>query len=132
MDTFKKIKSLAENRIDFFQDSTHGFYKWSPTYFYELAKEIVEAEYENKGNNKVYLEYELCDIFWDYICLVSALKSEWKIDSIESVLEKTLRKFSERVWEDGRWKEKNWEEIKAKQKQDIAQEHLQYSKNNNF
>jgi NTP pyrophosphatase (non-canonical NTP hydrolase) len=76
MDFYKKLEILASKRINTFYHTKHDFYKGSQTYFEEIHKEINEAEAENKINNKIYLEYELGDIFWDYMCLLQSLKAE--------------------------------------------------------
>jgi hypothetical protein len=70
----------------------------------------------------VYLENELGDVFWDYICLLNSLKVEWKIDSIDSVLKRSYDKFSERSWVDGRGMIP-WDEIKKTQKLKLEKEH---------
>ena len=131
MDFYKKLEILASKRINTFYHTKHDFYKGSQTYFEEIHKEINEAEAENKINNKIYLEYELGDIFWDYMCLLQSLKAEWKIESVESILERTYHKFIQRVWEDGSWKGIIWDDIKKIQKQDMEDEHKEYCKKNN-
>jgi len=122
MNFYEKIKTLSENRIAFFLEKNHEWYNGSGTYFSELVEEVAEAAIENKENNKVYLENELGDVFWDYICLLNSLKVEWKIDSIDSVLKRSYDKFSERSWVDGRGMIP-WDEIKKTQKLKLEKEH---------
>jgi NTP pyrophosphatase (non-canonical NTP hydrolase) len=85
--------------------------------------ELEEALAENKQNNSVYLEDELWDIFWDYLCLLNSLKAEWKINSVGNVFKRAYRKFSWRInentWENN-WL---WKDVKAKQKEELKKEH---------
>ena len=123
MNTFHKLNDLSEKRIEYFlskwDDMT--WYQGSKTYWEYLEKEIQEAKNEI-NTNKVYLEDELWDVLWDYLCLLNSLKKEWKIDSIEKVLQRALTKYSWRInsenWEYN-W---NWQEIKKKQKELLEKE----------
>jgi NTP pyrophosphatase (non-canonical NTP hydrolase) len=122
MNFYEKIKQLSENRITFFRDGSHAFYKWSGTYFSHLVEEVAEANWENKWQNKVYLEDELGDVFWDYMCLLQSLKAEGKICGVDEVLERSYNKFVERVWIDGKWMVP-WDETKKIQKKKLKEEH---------
>ena len=118
----KKVKDLSEKRIKFFLENWSTFYKWSQTYVEWIKNELEEVDAEIRENNSVYLEDELWDVFWDYMCLLHSLKNEWKISSIEKVFERSYKKFSERVWENGdQWHK--WAEVKAKQKEELKKEH---------
>ena len=117
------LNKLSAKRIQYFLSKWDEmtWYKWSKTYWKYLKKEISEAEAEI-NTNKVYLEDELGDVLWDYLCLLNSLKSEWKITSVEKVIDRALTKFSWRINEvtwDYNW---DWEEIKKTQKIQIEKE----------
>ena len=57
------------------------------------------------------------------MCLLQSLKAEWKIDDIEIVLEKSYKKFIERVGKNGKWLSTPWDEIKKVQKIRLEKEH---------
>ena len=117
MDLFQKLNKLSEKRIDYFLSNHDDWFQWSKTYWEWIKDEIKEAENE-LNTNKVYLEDELWDILWDYLCLLNSLKKEGKIDSVEKVLERALKKYTWRINEET-WKNNwNWEEIKARQKKE--------------
>lgn len=122
MKLFEKLNKLSEKRIKYFLSTkNNNWYKWSITYLKELIKEIEEAKQELNTNN-VYLEDELGDILWDYLCLLNSLKFENKITSIEKVLERAYKKFSQRI-DENTWKDRwSWEKIKKKQKEILDKE----------
>jgi len=124
----KKIKDLSCKRIKYLIESKIPFYKWHQTYLQGIKDEIEEAENEIKPNNSVYLEDELWDVFWDYLCLLHGLESEWKITWVEKVFERCYEKFIWRVWEKANWGH-NWEEIKKEQKIKRKKEHNKLYKN---
>ena len=120
----EKLNKLSEKRIKYFEswNDDKWFYNGSKTYFKELPLEIEEAFVENKINNSVYLEDELWDILWDYLCLLNTLKIEWKISSIENVFKRSYKKFSWRINEKT-WKNNwDWKEIKKLQKEELKKE----------
>ena len=90
-----------------------------------LIDEINEAKEEYNNKKQVYLEDELWDIFWDYMCLLQSLEQEKMINS-KKVFERCYKKFSERLWAD--WDGVSWQEIKKKQKEELKTEHnLKYN-----
>lgn len=119
----EKIKNLCEKRMWYLYENKSDFFKWNETFFEEILKEIEEAKAEVKEKNSVYLEDELWDIFWDYLCLLETLKKEWKIESIENVFQRCYKKFSWRIIEET-WESRNWQEIKKIQKEELKNEHL--------
>ena len=123
MNFYEKIKALSKNRVASYLEWNDPFYGWSGTYFSKLVEEVAEAAVENKEDNKVYLQDELGDIFRDYMCLLQSLKAEWKIDDIEIVLEKSYKKFIERVGKNGKLLSTPWDEIKKVQKIRLEKEH---------
>lgn len=118
----KKIKELSFKRIKYLIEKQIPFYEWNKTYLNWIKDEFEEVEKEIKENNSVYLEDELWDVFWNYLCLLHSLESEWKITSVDSVFKRCYKKFGERVWFDWNWWH-NWQEVKDKQKQELKIEH---------
>ena len=92
----------------------------SPHYFDAIVHEVHEAKKEDKLKNSVYLEDELWDILWDYLCLLYYLEKEWKISS-ENVMHRCLKKYAQRT--DGIEKWIPWDDVKHRQKQELLQEH---------
>lgn len=118
----EKIKQLSIARVKFLIESKNEWYEWSKTYWKAIKWEIKEAKDENKKNNSVYLEDELWDIFWDYMCLLASLEREGKITSVDKVFERAYSKFSWRIQDDWsyRW---DWKTIKDEQKKKRKEEH---------
>lgn len=120
---YKKIQKLSQDRIDFMTNHTWDWYKGSETYFEALSDELQEVWDEIKHDNAILLEDELCDVFWCQMCLLHSLKAEWKIRSVEDVLERVYEKFSQRVWEDGKWGKMWWQETKLMQAEVLEKRH---------
>lgn len=125
---YEKLKKLSEDTMNNFTKNpdTSDWYEGSETYFESIYGEITEAQKENKEKNNVYLEDELWDMLWCQLMLLQSLKQEWKITSIDAVLERAYNKFSERVWVDGTRGTSNqgeWKKIKKWQKQRLKKEH---------
>jgi len=119
---YNKIKELSSKRIKFLIENQILFYKWNETYVKSIKWELEEVENEIKEKNSVYLEDELWDVFWTYICLLHSLENEWKITSVENVLNRCYEKFTWRVWIN--WNERfDWEEVKKIQKEKLKLEH---------
>jgi NTP pyrophosphatase (non-canonical NTP hydrolase) len=98
----QQIIARSKARIQkFIEKSDDNRYKGSSTYFEQIREEIDEVQAEDREHNRVYLEDELGDVFWDYMMLCHALESEGKISSVDKVFERCYKKFSERIGEDG-------------------------------
>ena len=121
---FEKLKALSEKRIKYFIKNPNSFYNWYDTYFKNIHLELEEVEKELKKDNSVYLEDELWDVLWDYLCLLNSLKEKWYITSIDKIIERSYNKFVWRIWEnaDCKWL-KSWDEIKKIQKEELKDEH---------
>lgn len=117
------LNNLSEKRIKYFllKWDEMTWYKWSRTYWENLKWEIQEAEAEI-NTHQAYLEDELWDVLWDYLCLLNSLKSEWKITSVERVMDRALTKFSWRINKDTWDYNWDWQEIKKMQKVKIEEE----------
>ena len=114
-----------KNSIDQWQE----WYNGSITYFEALKEETNEVAEELKSNNSVYLEDELWDILWCYLNLIKWLESEWKITSLEKILERAETKYSWRVnavewWQTQDLRSANWLRVKNEQKAELLKEHL--------
>ena len=118
-----RLNKLSEKRIQYFLSKWDemSWYKWSKTYWENVKWEIQEAENEI-NSHQVYLEDELGDVLWDYLCLLNSLKNEWKITSVEKIFDRALTKFSGRINEKTGDYNGKWEDIKEKQKKDIEDE----------
>jgi NTP pyrophosphatase (non-canonical NTP hydrolase) len=124
----QKLLTLSENRIPFLMKyGDRDFYRGSETFVKWIDDEIEEMKEELKTGRRVFLEDELGDIFWDYICLLENLELEGKI-SKEKVFERAWSKFSERLNPDGT-NNGDWMEIKQKQKERLEQEQHEIEKN---
>jgi len=117
----KKIITLSENRIRFLREhGDGGWYRGSISHFDGMFHELEEVRTEMDAGKRVYLEDELGDVFWDFICLLEWLEQEWKIDK-KKIFERCYAKFSERIWTDGQ-SCKDWGEVKKLQKEKLRQE----------
>ena len=117
----EKIISLSEARIPFLVKKWDGdFYHGSDTFVKWIESEMQEMKDELKTGNQVFLEDELGDIFWDYICLLENLEAEWKIQKTR-VFDRCYEKFSERLNPDGS-NNGDWYEVKKKQKEKLKRE----------
>lgn len=119
--TIQKIIWLSEARIPYLiQHGKGGFFHGSDTFVEWIENEMIEMKDELRLWNRVLLEDELWDIFWDYICLLENLEQEGKI-SKEKVFDRCWTKFSERLKSDGS-DNGDWAEVKKKQKERLIQE----------
>ena len=121
LENMEKIINLSKERIKYLEKRTEPWYKWYETYISGIKNELQEVEDELKGNNTVFLETELWDIFWAYICLLHSLEENWYINNKENIFERCYKKFSERL----SWIEKwlTWDDIKKIQKKELEIEH---------
>ena len=127
LEKIEKIFKLSKKRIKYLEESNESWYKWYETYVDEMKYELKEVEDELKENNTVFLETELWDIFWDYMCLLSSLEEKWFIEKREKIFERCYKKFSERLSWIENWI--SWEEVKEKQKKELQIEHELKHKN---
>jgi len=126
MQNIEKIKKLAKSRIQEFIDTKNPWYKWHQTYIEWIDDEWQEVKDEIKLNNSVYLEDELWDLFWDYMCLLNSLEQEWLITSQEKVFERCYKKFSERICAVRKCipgQDWVWKQVKEKQNKEKKEEH---------
>lgn len=123
MENIIKIMKLSEKRINHLHNIDNcWWYEWYNTYIKWIKSEFDEAIDEIKERNSVYLEDELWDIFWDYICLLNSLEQD-KLINKEKVFERCYKKFQERLWDSPEFEHVNWKETKEKQKKELEKEH---------
>ncbi len=121
--TIEKIIKLAWERIDYLHNKDScGWYEGYSTYIDWLEEELEEVKQEIKKKNSVYLEDELWDVFWDFICLINSLEQDWYITK-EKVIERCYIKFNERLSGWPAFEAKEWDNIKEKQKIELKKEH---------
>lgn len=121
----KKIEKIANWADTNFQINPNYRNFWVEKYFGFLKWEIEEVEAELRLNNKVYLEDELWDILWVYLNLLNKLEDAEYIDK-NRIFDRCFNKFHERIspYLKSDWKNCSmWNEIKAKQKVRLKEEH---------
>jgi len=91
-----------------------------------IVLEIDELREEIKPNNKAYLEDELGDILWAWLSLVENLKQQGYIDSHEAIIQRTIKKYQERILPLKGTDEdyEIWNKVKRKQKEELNKEKL--------
>lgn len=123
VETLLSLLDIArkKNKYDQGSDWSNG----SSTYLDEIRKELKEVEDEIETDRLCYLEDELGDVLWDYLNILTALESEKGI-SPENVFRRSQIKFEERVNHISNGG--SWQEIKDKQKLQLAEEYKCESK----
>ncbi|MGX1927164.1 MazG nucleotide pyrophosphohydrolase domain-containing protein [Vibrio sp. NH-7] len=119
MNSFKQLLELAEKKIE--RDKKGTWSKGSITYFQAMFDELEEVKTEMDSGRNCYLEDELGDILWVYLCLLKNLESEIEINA-ERVFKRAQQKYSERL--NAINTGGSWSEVKERQKELLAQEHL--------
>ena len=92
-----------------------------------IVDEVKEVQEEIKPNNIAHLEDELSDILWGWLTLIENLKDKGYVKSHESIIERALKKYEERIlplYGDERDHDV-WREVKAKQKEALEREKCQ-------
>lgn len=110
----KKIANIKAQR-----DLKSDWYQGSETYLNALIEEVEEVRFELNSGRKCFLEDELGDLLWDFVCLIEHLEIENKIDK-DKVFSRSVKKYSERVIE--RNKGETWNEVKYRQKVELKKE----------
>ena len=115
MDAFQKLLDIARRKSSI--DEIHLWSAGSQTYISEIRKEIEEVIEELPKNRPCYLEDELGDVLWDYLNIILCLQKEAGV-TIEGILSRACKKYDERI--SGIENGKLWNDIKSKQKEDLA------------
>lgn len=121
-----KLIDVVKTKI--IRDQKGTWSEGSNTYLNALFDEINEVKEELSSGKQCFLEDELGDILWVYLCFVHNLEVEGKI-SMSKVFERSLIKYTERV--NGINNGECWDEIKEKQKIDLEIEQSNLKKNTN-
>lgn len=101
-------------------DQQSGWATGAETYLDALAEEVGEVKDELYSGRVVYLEDELGDLLWNYLNALQVLDNQQKIN-LEKVFARANTKYRQRV--EGIQQGQRWADIKATQKQQLAQEH---------
>ncbi len=90
----------------------------------EIAKEIEEVRAEIKENNIPHLEDELGDILWGWLMLVSKLKDAGYVTSMDAIIARCERKYTQRVGvlKGDKSDRESWRRIKERQKEALEEE----------
>lgn len=115
LEELQKISKVKAQR-----DLKGSWYKNSFTYLDAFIDEVEEVKFEIKAERKCFLEDELGDLLWNYVCLLEHLELEDKVDKLK-VFRRALQKYSERVI--ARNTQDSWEDVKERQKKDLLSEH---------
>lgn len=115
-----KLMEVVRSKIT--RDQKGKWSKGSITYFEALTDEMKEVKVELSSGKQCYLEDELGDLLWVYLCFVHNLEVEGKV-SMSKVFERSLLKYQERV--NGINNGECWEKIKEKQKLRLKAEEIE-------
>jgi len=113
-------------KLKILRDQKGTWSKGSQTYLDALFDEIEEVKNELSSGRQCFLEDELGDILWVYLCFIHNLEVEGKI-AMNSVFKRSINKYKERV--NGINNGVPWNEIKEKQKTALAKEQLSFDFN---
>ena len=107
----KKLNEIAKIKVD--KDLKGTWSEGSITYLNGIHDELEEVIEELNSGRQCYLEDELGDVLWDYLCMIQHLELEKKI-LVNKVFDRVVKKYSERVvtLEEG----ETWGDVKARQK----------------
>lgn len=97
------------------------FIKNPSIYIENIKDEVDEAKEQMIPDNKRKLEDEIWDVLWTTLFTIKLLEKEWKINSLENVINLTEEKFKERIDALDNAKDLSefpsaWKEVKKKQK----------------
>lgn len=117
MQRIEELIEIAKRKNEFDQKGTWS--KGSKTYYQAMFEELEEVKEEIDSERRCYLEDELGDILWVYLCLLRNLEVEEKI-SMDSVFSRAIEKYKERVG--GIEAGSSWSDIKKVQNKRLAKE----------
>lgn len=107
----KKLNEIAKVKVN--KDLKGTWSEGSITYLNGMYDELEEVTEELNSGRQCYLEDELGDVIWDYLCMIQHLELEKKV-LVSKVFDRVVKKYSERVitLEEG----ETWGDVKARQK----------------
>lgn len=118
LENIKRLLDVAKEKIA--RDQKGTWSKGSVTYFEAMFHELEEVKAELESGRQCYLEDELGDILWVYLCLLRNLEVEGKV-SVEKVFERSYQKYEERVT--GINSGRSWSDIKKAQSVRLEEEY---------
>lgn len=113
----KQLQDIATIKSQ--RDLQGSWFKGSSTYLDALVEEVTEVKEEITLGRQAFLEDELGDLLWNFVCLIEHLEVDKKIDK-ERVFRRAVKKYSERVAE--RASNETWDDVKARQKLELQKE----------
>ncbi|MEZ8141678.1 MazG nucleotide pyrophosphohydrolase domain-containing protein [Enterovibrio sp. FF113] len=113
----EQLQLIAKVKAE--RDLEGTWFKGSVTYLDALVNEVAEVKEELCLKRQCFLEDELGDLLWNFVCSLEHLELEGRIDKA-AVFERVHKKYAERVTKrkDG----ESWDEVKAQQKQALLLE----------
>ena len=125
MESFKKLIELVDlkNEIDIKRgEARHMDINWTLN---EIIDEVREVREEIKESNHTYLDDELADILWGWLMLTKKTNYKNLSSNIETIVKKTLTKYSQRITplKGDKDDHKRWKEVKKIQKRRLEEEH---------
>ena len=115
---FNKLENIAKSKVH--RDLKGTWSQGSTTYLNGMYDELNEVKEEIISDRQCFLEDELGDVLWDYLCMLQHMQLEGKI-STEKVFERAVKKYSERVTK--RKINDTWDDIKQRQKKELLDEY---------
>ncbi|MGY5613052.1 MazG nucleotide pyrophosphohydrolase domain-containing protein [Vibrio brasiliensis] len=106
------------------RDLAGTWFKGSDTYLQAMLEEVEEVRTEITAGNQCFLEDELGDLLWNFVCVLQHLEIEGKINK-HKVYQRAVQKYKERVTE--REPGEDWESVKKRQKLKLQKELSQQS-----
>lgn len=122
----KDLFNIVKQKVERDQQGTWS--KGSITYFNAMFDELKEVKEEIKPGRQCYLEDELGDVLWVYLCMIRHMEIEGKV-SVDGIIHAAINKYKERM--DGLNEGKSWEQIKMKQKKEILKQQNKLNETNN-
>lgn len=114
----QELENIAKAKVE--RDLQGTWSQGSITYLNGIYDELEEVKAELASNRQCFLEDELGDVLWDYLCMLQHMQLEGKI-SADKVFERAIKKYSERVTE--RQENETWNDVKQRQKKELLDEY---------
>ncbi len=110
----EKIAQVKSQR-----DLEGTWFKGCDTYLEAMIEEVGEVRAEIAAGQQCFLEDELGDLLWNFVCVLQHLELEQKIDK-HKVYQRAVKKYKERV--SYRKPGESWDSVKIRQKLELEQE----------
>ncbi|EPP2131757.1 MazG nucleotide pyrophosphohydrolase domain-containing protein [Vibrio alginolyticus] len=119
-----ELEKIAEVKSQ--RDLEGTWFEGSDTYLQAMIEEVGEVRAEVASNKQCFLEDELGDLLWNFVCVLQHLELERKIDK-QKVYQRAVQKYKERVTE--RKLGESWDDVKKRQKFELQKELSQKTSN---